>query len=591
MSSFTQDSFDGGMDLLSNDTEIAPNAYRYLINGRPRFGSIEPIKDSLELASAPFGKKQGIVAVGNILVAFIAGKAYYKLLSSDSWVKIVDFTMDSNVEYIYFCAVPSSSLNNRRVLNADSNIFGSVSLDQNFAISGTPQGLLCQDGINQAWVIFYDPATNSARARVTKNYTDWNNDSTGGADDREYVPIGTVMYYWANKGILLLLALDGFTILRSVSGRALDFMINIDKDGNKLATESLGGANSSSFSCGTQRVNGINILDNDHILVGTYINQYAVSVDTSKPTIWGEPQFATPFYANVGVVNHVSFADNLGDKVLVDYEGIKSTNGVLNFKFVGRNDPFSLMISKLLVDPITNLPIRQSICAVCNFNNYVIASLNTRLGYALVIYDNLKSAEQQSAGGLSIGVPPARGNWVSIDITACTRVKQFAITNDETKSFLFAITEGNKIFQIFGETETATSILRTKSFTNADAKVKHKSIALRAILELGTDTGNIAVEEIVDEKRGLTDRRVINGVTCGVKPPIFPPVTPDTNKLLQNITFGNIHDGEEGYKLAYILRWDTSAKLTFIQADTSGITTHISKEQITQNLSELMTTV
>lgn len=587
MATFTQDDFSDGMDLLSNDTEISADGYKLLINGRPRFGSISPINDSL-LINAPRGKKQGLVAVGNILILFVAGNAYYKQLGNLTWIKIGNFVMDATVEYIYTAAVPSSTINNQRQLTTN-DIYGGITLNQAFSAAGTPAGLLCQDGTNQAWVIFYDSATNTARARVTKNYDSWDNNPNAGADLREYVPIGTLMYYWASVGILFILAPDGFSLYRSVSGRPMDFMIQVDTNGNKAATEALGGALTTSISCGTQEVNCIDLLDNAHLLVVTNLTSYAVSVDSTLQTIYGEPQFDTPVYANIGAVNQFSVADSLGDKVIVDFEGMKSTNGVLNFRFEGRNDPFSLMISKLIINPLTQKPLRQDVTAIINFDNYIIASLKTRLGYVLAVYDNLKAAEQMSQQGLVIGVPPARGNWVSVDITDCFKVKQFAVTNDEEESFLFAITDGDEVFQLFGSSNRATAQFFTKTFVNEDCRVKHKTTALRTVFELGQQTGQVLVRELVDEHRGNIDTKPIKGITCGVKPPIYPPVIPDTNKLIDNMTFGSMRDGEEGYKLGYIISWNTESKLTFIQVDTSGINTYISKEQITDNITALLT--
>lgn len=588
MSTFTQSDFSGGMDLLSNDTSIADDSYRYLINGRTRLGSIKPIQAPL-LINSPLGKKQGLVAVGNILVLFVSGNAYYQQQASNIWIKIGNFAMDAAVDYIYTCAVPSSTLNNKRQLTTN-NIYGGITLQQQFTVSGTPQGLICQDGINQPWVIFYDAATNTARARVTHNYIQWNNDPNAGSDLREYVPIGTLMYYWSNAGILIILASDGITLYRSVSGRAMDFMIQVDTNGNKAATEDLGGADTTSISCGSQQVNLIDLLDSSHLMVTTNLTTYAVSIDSTLPTIYGEPQFDTPVYANIGGVNQFSSADNLGDKVIIDFEGIKSTNGVLNFKFVGRNDPFSLMISKLILDPISTKPIRQDICAVINFDNYIIASLKTRMGYALVVYDNLKAAENASTAGLVIGVPPARGCWVSIDITEAIQIKQFAVTNDDEQSYLFAITAEDKVFQLFGSTLSAVAQLRTKAYVNGDCSMKHKTTAVRAIYELGQTKGKVLVKELVDEMRGKISTYPISGNVCGVKPPIYPPVIPDTNKLVQNITFGSMRDGDEGYKLSYLINWDTQASLTFLQIDTSGIPTHISKEQVTDTFQTLLTT-
>lgn len=581
MAIFAQSDFSGGMDLKSNDTAIKGDAYRYLINGRQRFGNVEPIKDSI-LIDAPAGKKQGIIGVGTILVLFCEGNAYYKQLDVDGWVKIRDFNLDSAVEYIYVHPVASSTLNYPRKLNANNDVNSPITISNQFAISGTPAGLLCQDGINQPWVIFYEASSNSARARRCKTYTEWTNNGTG-ADQREYVPIGTLMFTFG--AITFILAPDGFTWFRSVSGRPLDFMVNIDTNGAKLASESLGGARTTSFSCGFNQCTYIGPLDATHFLIGTTRNSYAVSLNGNS-TIFGEPTFDTPEFLPTGIVNQFSVTDILADLAFIGYDGAKTFNGVQQFKFAGRNDPFSLKISSLLVDAVTGDPIRQSIVACCTFNDYGIFSLKTKLGYVLCVYDTIPT-ELISNDQINTTTIP-RGKWVAIDITGAVKIKQFASTSSVDQNLLFCITDHNKVFQLYAG-EGATAILKTKSFINGNAQVKHKSNQFRAVFEGVVEDGQIQLTEQCDERRGKVYPSPLIAISSGVKPPIIAPVRPDTEKGVSNITFPLKDESEESYKISYILAWNGGAKLTFAQAETSAITTNVSKEQVVAGLADLLT--
>lgn len=565
MAHFVQSDFSGGMDLLTTDTELAVNCYRYLINGRPRYGAIEPIRDSI-LIDSPRGKKQGLITVGSIKVLFCEGKAYYRLIDGNSWIRIANFAMDSSVEYIYAHAAVSSSLNNKRILNVDNNRAGLVNVAADFTIAGTPAGLLCQDGINQPWVIFYDALNNQASARLAKDYSEWSNDGNT-ADSREYVPIGSLMFDYS--GILFILAQDGFTWLRSVSGRMLDFMVNIDKDGNKLATEELGGAVSTSFSVGFDQCTFIGPLDAGHFLIGTIRNQYAISLNFTN-TVFGEPTFDTPIFLTTGIRNQFSQASVNGDSAFIDFDGVRTFNGTRNFRFSGRNDPFSLKISGILIDKVTLKPIRQpdTVCCV-EFNNYTIFSLKTSLGQILAVCDTLLIDQNN-----------INGKWVSFDITACVGVKQFAITNTLDESLLFAITTDDKVYQLFGSANRATAQYKSGSFVNNTADATHKTRNIYPIFEKSVDNGYCFVQELVDDMRGQYKRLPISGVVCAIVPPVMPPVTPNNKKLIDDKLFA-LDQGQSGYKISTIISWDTAARLTLMDLETDARTQDVPKEQQT----------
>src|SRR6267142_72310 len=127
-----------------------------------------------------------------------------------------------------------------------------------FKVSGTPQCIVVQDGINQPQLITYDTENQLFTSRVSKNYNDWQNTSTN-ANDREYVPIGRQMMMFNQT--LCMKSIDGKSMFRSVTGRPLDFMVNVDIFGNKQPSESVGGASSVAQAFDFDEITCLQVID------------------------------------------------------------------------------------------------------------------------------------------------------------------------------------------------------------------------------------------------------------------------------------------------------------------------------------------
>src|SRR5471030_1902208 len=121
-----QDSFITGIDLINPDTQVSTTGYVWLANGRSLYGYVNPINAPLLISNAPPGLKQGIIAVGNSVIAFVAGKAWYKLFNSTQWILVPNFALDATVANIYSLAVPASSRDYIRKLNASGDITNSM---------------------------------------------------------------------------------------------------------------------------------------------------------------------------------------------------------------------------------------------------------------------------------------------------------------------------------------------------------------------------------------------------------------------------------------------------------------------------------
>lgn len=575
-----QRSFAGGMDMLSKDTDIAQNAYRYLVNARQRYGKMVAINKSKDITyNLPRGNMQGIVGVGNIWIAFVSGFAYYMPITGNTWFQVPFFSMDASVQYIYFQAVPGATQNYLRqsIVTAQTiegvvtnNVDAAAGIIQTpLSVSGTPAGLVCQDGINQPLVITYDSVNNNATSRRLGTYTQWDNTGTT-SNSQEYVPTGKQMMYLSP--ILYIVAPDGKSVYRSVSGAPLNFMVNIDPQGNKLPTENLGGAQTTSFAFDFDPITALSVsttAENTFILA-TNRTIYGVSPDLTT-TIFGEPTFDKQFTLAAGVVNHVSFSDVNGDTAFVDFGGPKKFNAVTQLKFAGRNDPFSKQITQAISND--ELSILQLQPCSWVFNNYNLFALTSIFGSVLGVYDNIN------------------GVWVGFDITSATigGVKMFAQADFEDISYLGAITNDSRVWQLYqNDVITETAYCQMRGFLNGiysygtfipdDVGTELQLTSARVVVSNNTDAGNMSLIVKVDDVRGEVITRTLNGVTCGMDYPIFPPVEMDNTRRVQNITFP-VENSDAGYKINPILEWNSSAGVEQVMLICDGQTTDVSVSQ------------
>jgi hypothetical protein len=180
-SQYNQKSFKGGMNLLADDTRLDSTQYRLGVNITNRFDELDLILSSVLDESAPTGRKQGLVSIGNYLVLFNAGKAYYRAYNQVGWFLIDGFDMDLNARRYWFCAVPLATTNYlryavRSVVGPESTTLDPrAGINLSFAagsLGGNLPGLLVQDNINQPLFIFLD-ADGKPTVRRTKRFDEW----------------------------------------------------------------------------------------------------------------------------------------------------------------------------------------------------------------------------------------------------------------------------------------------------------------------------------------------------------------------------------------------------------------------------------
>lgn len=527
--------FSGGMNLYLDDSKISPNEYREAFNVRNRTGGLTPVTQAVELSTAPSGLKQGIYGFDTFFVLFVMGKAYYQIVGTTTWVRISQFQMSTTAPIIYTQAVPASSINSKRVLQTASNFLGTglnpaINLS-NTSINGTPAGLVCQDGINQPWIILSDKS-----ARLLQTYDEWELEQSATSLGREYVPIGKQMTII--DGILLLASPDGKQLYRSVSGRPVDFVVNIDINGNKG-----GNASTVSYAASYNPMTCLRALNSGQIFIGTTYGNYVVTLDYNNK-IFGEPKFLNNSPLESEVTNHFSFLDILGDYAFVGYSGMRSFNAVLQLKNEARNSVFSLRIARMFEGIVQS---GTQTCAVLS-DNYALFSVHTIYGYGILAYDTIKQ------------------NWNSFDITP-QAIKMLAITNIQTSPRVFGISE-DKVYELYSvDQPKARPFVRFGSIISGSLKRELKTSGFRAAFSHSNTVSTAKVTEVMDERRGASITLTLIKDSGGLNYSVDYPAYWNSKKRVNNLYFDFGMKSSQGYKLGAFLTWGNDAQLLQFQTD------------------------
>jgi len=556
MAQYKQDSFIGGLNRQFDPTKIADDEYPLLINGRIRNNQVETIQLPKQITfGLPDGENlQSIYAAGFYLFAFIDGNAYYRNFGAgstdqDSFVKIDGFQLDKDVDRIFAEIVPGSTVNFRRQAQTQNVASDGVHLTD--TISGSPDCAYVTDGINQGRIIFPD-----ASSRVTQTWNEWQNNDDGSL--REYVPIGTYPLY--SNGILYQAGLDSSSgrlnrILRSVTGRPLDYMIIVDKDGNKVGTINDSGADVMAHRvdfnnlASLNKISSVNApqLDNSDppILVGTSYNSYLVYPKLDQP-IFSEPQFAQRFLFSTAPLNSSCVIDVItGDTLFIDSKGIVSFNAALLAQNEGKNEPFSRRIH-----PLFN-GITQTVACCTKLDNYIYFGVNTIYGPAIVVYDEITQ------------------KWVSIDIyPTVSLIKQFAIISTTTIKRIFFITDDNKLYEAFASPITATCRIYCGEWIE-DGKYQ-RTLMINTAFDTIFTAGQIHATLYTDGKKYQRNIQLTDATINESSVPLALPFGRNDSDTVQHIAFG-FQDAPVGYKHGVMIEWNCKATLNEVNLTTNEI--------------------
>lgn len=551
-SAFIQDSFRAGLDMFSERTKLPEGAYAFLVNGRSRFGKIRPVRKPAQLTeglpSVDSGYRyQGLYGVGNFGVVFASGGAYVRnfapSVDSGSFYRLDNLAMSPGVDTIYLEVVPASTINFPRT-SSDSTPSGEVSFLGSI-IAPSPQAAVVQDGINQPWVIL-----SNGSARITYDFSQWKNNP----NEREYVPIGKQMIYVGDK--LYIADPAGAQVYQSVSGRPLDFVISIDNEGNKLASEDAGGAKNNSTRAFYDTITCLGRIasDDGSFYIGSPRNSVISTPDFTR-TQFNEPFFKHRQIASTGALNQFSFLGDVnGDTCFVDGKTIRSFNAILNSKNEGRNSPFSLLISSLFEG------VDQNVTAAGQFDNYSAYALNTKYGAAVVWYDELRQC------------------WEAIDIydNVDGYIRQFAtIVTEVGQRMLLFLTTAGKVYQFNPSSgDVANCQVYIGDWSSGDPKIQLDIDNVKVILEDAETSGTLLATLYVDNKKqedvilSKTITQNYNAATA----PVSLPFGDSAARTVNNINF-DVSRINTGYKIGVLLSWNCMANLTYISA--SGVNTSV----------------
>ena len=433
---FVQRDFSGGMNLLDNDTDIAPNEYRVGNNLRNRYGVLSSVKKAVKDVKLPAGLVQEVITLGNYVIAFVAGVMYYRNRIDTNWIVVSSFgNMSITAPRYWTVAVPVNTTLYGRV-SVTTNATGKIDSVTSAASAtlGDIPGLLVQDNLSQPVFIYL--TDDGPVARTTRTYQQWSQPVYSeplSVDNREYVPIGNSMTY--GDGVLYITAPDFTQIFRSVSGRPLDFMVNVDMTGAKG-----GDATTTSIGVGVSGISSIKMMGDNTLLVCAGNNNYSMikNLSLNATTVFGEYLYIRSFLFEATCLSDRAAIVSMGDAKFVDYGGVRTAVGIDKLGNEGRNDIYSSKINGLFRG------IRQSVVAAVVFDNYEIYSVNTIYGYRVLVYDNILSC------------------WTSIDNQVEGKaIKQFAKIELDTLH-LYAITDTNEFYELYiGEVEKKTVLTRS----------------------------------------------------------------------------------------------------------------------------------
>lgn len=388
-------------------TKTPENMYRIGINCRIRKNAIEAAFAPVRV-NTPNYVHQALFALDDKLVVVIAGDIYNVPLDTLAPVLLRADALSGDVDTVYHALVP-----------APTNFFmkdGALTPEYNSAVATQPECAVLQDGTSQPYRVLSNLACQPIGA-----YAEWTFDTP------EYVPIGKQMAYSGN--VLYVVSPDGKKIYRSVSGRPLDFVLNISDTGEKL-----GDADTSNLAVSAAPLTAIQPAQGGGFIATTYYNTYAGVLDIAVDDYFGEPYIQPVELFPVGAVSQFAFTNALGDTVFVSSAGLRSFNQIQQTKWESNNSALGAPIFDYLVRPIT------SACTAVA-DDYVFFGLSTVFGDGIVVWDT--RLEQ----------------FVSIDLVGS--VKQFAVVRAGGIDRLFFITTANELFELplYAGTRQTFSIL------------------------------------------------------------------------------------------------------------------------------------
>lgn len=572
---YNQSSFVGGMNLLADDTRLGTNMYRVGFNLRNRFDVLSPVPSSVQDLEAPPGIKQECVSFGQYVILFAAGKAYYRYYNEQGWTPISGFSMDPKAPRYWTCEVPLATTNYGRIsisaLDSSGNPIavanqgaGIINVNS-IAAAGNIPGLLVQDNLHQPQFIFISPNNGTIQCRTTQTYQQWTFTISSSSDSppynvtvdkREYVPIGNVMCW--NNGVLYIASQDGYSIYRSVTGRPLDFVVNVTADdatGNGGGQKG-GDATTTSYSVGVGGITCLRSISSGSILVTAGNSNFSVAQNTTPnaPTIFGEYTFIRTFLFNATCLSDRAIFDSVGDTRFISLTGIRSFNAVEQTQNEGRNSAFSSAVQGAFGDITAtgqNAIIQSaSAAAAILYNDCEYYAVQTIFGPSILVYDTVI------------------GSWASFDLqqTGGKAVKMLVKIELDILA-LFAVTVDDNIYQLYASPtkfDTAAfitpSVSSTLLYANYNIKLNNpkteiKPTAFRVSMNASTESTDYELTTFVNNRLTVLGTKK-QTVPYAVPAAEYdgPYVIPYVNTQLNNLRF-DLSGCKQGWKVYFLFTW------------------------------------
>lgn len=581
-SEYNQVSFLGGMNLLGDDSRLQPNQYRAGFNITNRYDVLDPMLKSKKDVSAPPGLKQELVTFGNFEILFVAGNAYYKFYLSEGWTQIVGFKMNPDAPRYWTVAIPVSTTNYVRIAATGTTNTGTSDPNGKIELSnvasaaqGNLPGLLVQDNISQPVFIFLDNGGN-VQCRTTQTFAQWGitfTDSTNtvvtfNGDKREYVPVGNSMAW--EDGVLYIAAQDGESIYRSVSGRPLDFVINVV---NTLVTVApytqVGGgdATTTSYSVGVGGITCLRPMSSGGIFVAASNANFLVTKNMSQnaPTIFGEYTFIRTFLFNSTCLSDRVIFDSIGDTRFVGLTGVRSFNAIAQTLNEGRNVAFTASIAGAFGSEDSPIIQDASAAAAILFNDYELYAVDTIFGPTIIKYDTLSQC------------------WSSFDIGQADgkAIKIFAKI-ELTVRKLYAVTTDNELYQLYVGPETDEASFRSvgicANVLYADSNVKLanpkseiKLGMVRAIINRLTEQSECSMIPYVNNRlANVSESTKVIRYEAPADEDDSTTRLPDVNTQLMNVLW-TTPNCKQGWKVFLVFKW-TSGSFTQFSTEMADTT-------------------
>jgi hypothetical protein len=356
----------------------------------------------------------------------------------------------------------------------------------------------------------------------------------------------------------------------------LDFVVNVS---NLLTTVSPfiqyggGDATTTAYSVGVGPITALRALSNGALFVAAGNANFSVSKDRSNsaPKLFGEYLFIRTFLFNANCLSDRVIFDSLGDTRFIDSTGVRSFNAVQQTQNEGRNLPFTAMIQPAftlknkITNQQTNITQDPLYSAAMLANDYELYGVQTVFGPALAVYDTINQC------------------WVAFDTqqTAGKRVKILCKIELTTQAY-FAVTEDDRVFQLYINTTFDTGLVRTigisanmlyagQNIKLADPKYQIKPKAFRAILNNITQDCSISLTPYINNRQSSigTITKTIN-YTIPANPTVGVLSYDDVDTMLQNLFF-TTPNCEQGWKCFVLFSW-TSGSITQFSAELTDCT-------------------